>query len=194
MIVDYIKLEEKGLWQDTNWIEKQMLSIFKKLTFLFSFFCIILWLGCGKTSEKKELPPAEAGFDFTLPDLSGKIYSLKDFKGKIYIINFWATWCPACEEEMAKLNELQEKYKKEGLVVIGIALDKDSLNLVEPFVRKKGINYPILRGNEQVLRSLENFSGMPTTLIIDQKGSIKKKYDGSFDKDDLEKNLKELSH
>jgi thiol-disulfide isomerase/thioredoxin len=171
-----------------------MLYIFKKLIVLFSVLGIMIWLGCGKTSEKKELPPAEAGFDFTLPDLNGKISGLKDFKGKIFIINFWATWCPACEEEMAKLNELQEKYRNEGLVVIGIALDKDSLNLVEPFVQKKGIKYPILKGNEHVLRGLENFSGMPTTLIIDQKGNIKKKYDGSFDKEDMEKNLKELFH
>lgn len=171
-----------------------MLYIFKKLIVLSSILGIMVWLDCGKTSEKKDPPPAEAGFDFTLPDLSGKISGLKDFKGKIFIINFWATWCPACEEEMAKLNELQEKYKNEGLVVIGIALDKDSLNLVEPFIRKKGIKYPILKGNEQVLRGLENFSGMPTTLIIDQKGDIKKKYDGAFDKEDLEKNLKELIH
>jgi hypothetical protein len=62
----------------------------------------------------------------------------------------------------------------------------------KPFVQKKGIAYPILKGNEQVLLGLEGFSGMPTTLIVDQKGNIKKKYDGSFDEVDLEKNLKEL--
>jgi len=174
-----------------------MQSLFKKLIVLFSIFSIALLLCCAKTSEKKD-PKSEGSrsvgpnFDFALPDLSGKIFSLKDFKGKIFIINFWATWCPACEEEIPKFNELQERYKNEGLVVIGIAMDKDSLNLVEPFVRKKGIGYPILKGNEQVLLGLKDFSGMPTTLIVDQKGNIKKKYDGSFDKDDLEKNLREL--
>jgi len=90
------------------------------------------------------------------------------------------------------LNQLHKRYKNEGLVVIGIALDKDSLNLVEPFVREKRIGYPILMGNEQVIRDMEDFSGVPTTLIVDQKGNIKKKYDGAFDKDDLEKILKEL--
>jgi thiol-disulfide isomerase/thioredoxin len=169
-----------------------MRSPFKKLIFLSFILSIIIWLGCGRTSEKKDPPIAEVGFDFTLPDLNGKIMSLEDFKGKVFIINFWATWCPACEEEIPKLNELQEKYKNEGLVVIGIALDKDSLNLVEPFVRKKRIRYPILKGNELVLKSMKDFSGMPTTLIVDPKGNIKKKYDGSFDKEDLEKKLKEL--
>ncbi|KPL02773.1 MAG: hypothetical protein AMJ73_08280 [candidate division Zixibacteria bacterium SM1_73] len=146
---------------------------------------------CGKTSEKKNPNP---GFDFNLPDLNGKIISLENFRGKVLVINFWATWCPPCEEEVPKLNELNKRYKNEGLVVIGIALDKDSLNLVEPFVREKRIGYPILMGNEQVLRDMEDFSGVPTTLIVDQKGNIKKKYDGAFDKDDLERILQELLH
>jgi thiol-disulfide isomerase/thioredoxin len=169
-----------------------MQSFFKKLIVLSFILGISIWLGCGRTSERKDPPPVGVSFDFALPDLNGKILGLKDFKGKIFIINFWATWCPACEEEIPKLNELQERYKNEGLGVIGIAMDKDSLNLVELFVRKKGIGYPILKGNEQVLLGVKDFSGMPTTLIVDQKGNIKKKYDGSFDKDDLEKNLKEL--
>ena len=156
---------------------------------LLSIFSIAILFACGKTSEKKNPNP---GFDFNLPDLNGKIISLEDFKGKVLIINFWATWCPPCEEEIPKLNQLHKRYKNEGLVVIGIALDKDSLNLVEPFVREKRIGYPILMGNEQVLRDMEDFSGVPTTLIVDQKGNIKKKYDGAFDKDDLEKILKEL--
>jgi thiol-disulfide isomerase/thioredoxin len=174
-----------------------MIGLFKKLIVLFFIFNILIFLGCGKSSEKKNPKsegsrPAGPNFDFALPDLSGKIFSLKDFKGKVFIINFWATWCPACEEEIPKLNELQERYKNKGVVVIGITLDKDSLNLVESFVQRKGIRYPVLKGNEQVLQGLEGFSGMPTTLIVDQKGNIKKKYDGSFDKEDLEKNLKEL--
>lgn len=175
----------------------QMRSLFKKLIVLSSIFNILIFLGCGKSSEKKD-PRSEGSrsagpnFDFALPNLDGKLLGLKDFKGKVFIINFWATWCPACEEEIPKLNELSERYKNKGLVVIGIALDKDSLNLVESFVQRKGIRYSVLKGNEQVLRGLEGFSGMPTSLIVDQKGNIKKKYDGSFDKEDLEKNLKEL--
>jgi len=166
-----------------------MRSIFGKLIVLSFIFIIVILLGCGKSSQKKNPRP---GFDFDLPDLNGKIVSLEDFKGKVLVINFWATWCPPCEEDMPQLNQLQKRYKNEGLVVIGIALDKDSLNLVEPFVREKRIGYPILRGNEQVLGTVEDFSGVPTTLIVDPKGDIKKKYDGSFDKDDLEKSLKEL--
>jgi cytochrome c biogenesis protein CcmG/thiol:disulfide interchange protein DsbE len=173
-----------------------MQSIFEKLIFsqdtkfVLSFILIlVILLGCGKSSEKKNPKP---GFDFDLPDLNGKIVSLDDFRGKVVIINFWATWCPPCEEEIPKLNQLHKRYENEALVVIGIALDKDSLNLVEPFVRKKRVGYPTLVGNEQVLRGVKDFSGVPTTLIVDQKGKIQKKFDGSFDKDDLERSLKEL--
>lgn len=166
-----------------------MRSNFEKLIVLLSILSIVALLGCGKTLEKKN---PQSDFDFDLLDLNGKIVRLEDFRGKVLIINFWATWCPPCEEEIPKLNQLQKRYKNQGLVVIGIALDKDSLNLVEPFVRKKRIGYPILRGNEQVLSAVKDFSGVPTTLIVDQKGNIKKKYDGSFDKDELEKSLKEL--
>jgi thiol-disulfide isomerase/thioredoxin len=166
-----------------------MRKTFEKLNVLFFFLGVAILFGCAKTAEEKNPNP---GFDFDLPDLNGKIVSLQDFEGKVLVINFWATWCPPCEEEMPKLNQLAQKYKKSDLVVIGIALDKDSLDLVEPFVRKKGIEYKILRGNQEILRNLGDFSGVPTTLIVDQKGNIKKKYDGSFDEDDLEKSLKEL--
>jgi cytochrome c biogenesis protein CcmG/thiol:disulfide interchange protein DsbE len=166
-----------------------MRNFFEKLIALLSILGMLTLLNCGKTSEKANPNP---GFNFNLPDLNGKIVRLEDFRGKVLIINFWATWCPPCEEEIAKLDHIHKRYENEGLVVIGIALDKDSLNLVEPFVREKRIGYPILMGNEEVLVSLKDFSGVPTTLIVDQKGNTKKKYDGSFDKDDLEKSLKEL--
>ncbi len=166
-----------------------MRSILPKSVVHLSVFAIAVLLACGKSSEKKGPNP---GFDFNLPDLTGRILSLDDFAGKVLVINFWATWCPPCEEEMPELNQLHKRYQNEGLVVVGIALDKDSLNLVEPFVRKKGIEYRILRGNERVLRGIKGFTGLPTTLILDKKGEIKKKYDGSFDKDDLEKSLREL--
>ncbi len=166
-----------------------MRIIFEKPGFLLFIFVIAVLFDCAKTGEEKNPKPH---FDFALPDLNGKVTSLQDFKGKVLVINLWATWCPPCEEEMPKLNQLHQEYKKDNLMVIGIALDKDSLDLVAPCVRKRGIEYPILRGNEEVLRNLGDFSGVPTTLIVDKKGNIKKKYDGSFDQDDLEETLKEL--
>ena len=120
------------------------------------------------------------------------------------MVNFWATWCPPCSEEVPKLNDLYDRYKNKGVQVIGIALDKDSLELVTPFVKRNKINYPILMGNQQVLNGLstgqltqmrsmgKNFKGVPTTLLFDQEGKIRKRFDGSFDLEQLEESLQSL--
>jgi peroxiredoxin len=131
-------------------------------------------------------------FDFSLPDLSGNIHSLQDYQGRVLILNFWATWCPPCLTEMTELNQLFDKYKAGGLEVVGIALDKDSLDLVSPFVKENEIHYTILKGDQQVLSRLKNFKGVPTTLVFDQKGEIRKKFDGSFDVEELEETLQLL--
>ncbi len=131
-------------------------------------------------------------FDFDLPDLAGNLHSLQDYQGRVLILNFWATWCPPCLAEMTELNQLSVKYKAGGLEVVGVALDKDSLDLVSPFVKENEIHYTILKGDQQVLSRLKNFKGVPTTLVFDQKGEIRKKFDGSFEMEELEETLQLL--
>ncbi len=108
------------------------------------------------------------------------------------MVNFWATWCPPCLEEVTKLNDLYGRYKNKGVQVIGIALDKDSLGLVMPFVKRSKIDYLILVGNQKVITGLRNFKGVPTTLLFDQEGIIRKRFDGSFDLEQLEESLQSL--
>lgn len=117
---------------------------------------------------------------------------MKDFKGQILVLNFWATWCPPCLEEVPKLNDLYDRYKNRGVQVIGIALDKDSLEVMEPFVKRSKISYPVLVGNQEVIFSLKNFKGVPATLLFDQEGKIRKRFDGSFDLEQLEESLQLL--
>ena len=156
------------------------------LFFLFSFF---LLFHCGENPDSGN--PTH-GFDFSLPDLKGAVHNFVDYRGNVLILNFWATWCPPCKEEMPKLNELFEKYENLGVQVVGIALDKDSLDLVTPFVSENGIKYTVLLGDQQVLNRLKNFKGMPTTVVFDQKGEIRKKFDGSLDTEELEEMLQLL--
>jgi peroxiredoxin len=131
-------------------------------------------------------------FDFGLPDLAGNTHSLNDYSGRILVVNFWATWCPPCSDEMAKLNEFYGKYKPDGLEVVGIALDKDSLDLVAPFVKENQIKYTILLGDQESLNQLKNFKGVPTTLVFDRSGEIRKKFDGSFEEQEMEETLQSL--
>ncbi len=95
-----------------------------KFTQVLSFILILLFLACGKKTEKS--PPAPP-FDFSLSDLSGKIHSLKEFRGKVVLLNFWATWCPACKEDIATLEILNREYKNSGLEIIGVSLDKKGI-------------------------------------------------------------------
>ncbi|UCB51733.1 MAG: TlpA family protein disulfide reductase [Candidatus Zixiibacteriota bacterium] len=137
-------------------------------------------------------------FDFNLPDLEGKTHGLKDYRGEVVVLNFWATWCPPCLEETPKLNDLHSRYKDSGVHVIGIALDKDSLEIVGPFVKKYDISYAILRGDREIFATLsagssgKDFQGVPTTLIIDRKGKIRERFDGSFESEQLEESLRSL--
>jgi peroxiredoxin len=95
-------------------------------------------------------------------------------------------------QEVPKLNELRQSYKERGVQVIGIALDKDSLDLVAPYVKEYKIEYPILVGNQQVINDLKNFKGVPTTLVFDREGKIRKRFDGSFEVEQLEESLQLL--
>jgi thiol-disulfide isomerase/thioredoxin len=161
----------------------------KKSHLLFFLFLFFLLLHCG---ENPDPGSPSHGFDFNLPDLKGTVHAFGDYRGSVLVLNLWATWCPPCKEEMPKLNELFEKYENLGVQVVGISLDKDSLDLVSPFVSENGIKYTVLLGDQQVLSRLKNFKGMPTTVVFDQKGEIRRKFDGSFDAEELEETLQLL--
>ena len=161
----------------------------KKSQLFISVFLLLILFECGENPHQGN---QNNDFDFNLPDLDGKIHGMKDFKGQILVLNFWATWCPPCLEEVPKLNDLYDRYKNRGVQVIGIALDKDSLEVMEPFVKRSKISYPVLVGNQEVIFSLKNFKGVPATLLFDQEGKIRKRFDGSFDLEQLEESLQLL--
>ncbi|MFQ6083532.1 MAG: peroxiredoxin family protein [Candidatus Aminicenantia bacterium] len=134
---------------------------------------ILAFVLCGQA--EKTFAPAP---DFTLPDITGKKISLSDYQGKIIILDFWATWCPPCRIEIPAFIELYNKYKQQGLVIIGISLDREGTKVLIPFIKKYGINYPILLGNKEVVKAYGGIRGIPTTFIIDQRGKIRNKHIG----------------
>ena len=112
--------------------------------------------------------------DFSLMDVSGRSRNVSEWQGKVLVINFWATWCPPCLEEIPHFINLQDKYGDQGLQFLGIALE--DVDAVTSFANKLGINYPILLGEQEVIKlgvKLGNrIGGLPYTVILDRSGNI----------------------
>lgn len=129
----------------------------------------------GKTSAGKmnvTFTSDKKAANFKLKTLEGKEVKLSDYRGKIVIIDFWATWCPPCRKGIPDLISLQEEFKKE-LVVIGISLDQqNTIKDLKPFIENYKINYPVVLGDEKVVKDYGGISAIPTSFIIDQKGNI----------------------
>ena len=145
----------------------------------------LLALGAGlfagwRARAPASLSPAQANsavemlFVSTLPDLKGDKQPFAQWRGKVLIVNFWATWCPPCREEIPQFIKVQEKYRSRGLVFVGVAVDKK--DEVRAYADEIGINYPVLLGDLEAMdlsRKAGNSAGaLPFTLIIDRTGKI----------------------
>jgi peroxiredoxin len=144
-------------------------------------FCIILILmaGCSKDNEavvtKAELnKPAP---DFTLVDLHGKTWQLSSLRGKVVFINFWATWCPPCLEEMPSMQELHENMTNAPFQMLAI-LSNDKPEFAQLMVDKSGLTFPILIDPESETSTHYGLTGVPETFIVDPQGILREKFLG----------------
>lgn len=127
-----------------------------------------------------------------LKNLEGKPVKLSDFKGRVVVLNFWATWCPPCRREIPDLVSLQQQYSPRGLVVVGIAMDQGGAAIVKPFVKKMGINYPVVMGDQKTAAAYGGIEVVPTTFIIDKTGRIAAVRQGGADRATFEAEIKPL--
>jgi thiol-disulfide isomerase/thioredoxin len=124
-------------------------------------------------------PPGEARWNFTALDGSPI-----DGTGKVLVLDFWATWCVPCIQEMPEFNRLYHDLSPKGLALVGVAMDEEGAAVVKPFLAKHPMDYPVsarLGGGRQEIR-VENF---PVTLVFDRSGKLVKRFDGYTKEADL---------
>lgn len=153
---------------------------------------LVFYLGFQKhQAEKDQSKSALIGQpapEFTLKTPEGKEVSLKDFKGKVVLVNFWATWCPPCKEELPLFEKVYQKYKDKGFVILAINTDPENL---QDFLKKSNIKmaFPILIGEDRLLE-LYPVRGLPTSFLIDREGKIVKVRLGTYR--ELEEDIRKL--
>ena len=108
---------------------------------------------------------------FTLVDSKGRTHSLAQYKGKWVLVNFWATWCPPCLEEIPDLVALHEN-KKNNLVVLGIAMDYQDPKTVLQFADQMMVSYPIILGDSKTAGQIGALTGLPTTYLYNPQGKM----------------------
>jgi len=114
---------------------------------------------------------AQSALAFNLVDSNGKTHTLEQYKGKWVLVNFWATWCPPCLEEIPDLVALHEN-KKNNLVVLGIAMDYSDPKTVLQFADQMMISYPIILGDGKAVAQIGKLTGLPTTYLYNPQGKI----------------------
>jgi thiol-disulfide isomerase/thioredoxin len=172
-----------------------MSATFKNLLLLITAVLALMggyWIAQSmRPAEQVTTTPTYGGgelIDFTLPDVDGKKRSLHEWRGKVIVLNFWATWCPPCREEIPLFISLQKKHPSNDLQVIGVAID--TLNAVMVYRQSVRINYPILIGEDDALPLVAQYGNrmgsLPFTVVIDRSGSIAVRKLGMFNQTELE--------
>src|SRR5918996_751510 len=156
----------------------RLLIIVLSLAILSMAFTVV-WM---QSAKYEPLTVGKAAPDFSLPDLNDKTVRLSDYRGKVVFLNFWATWCKPCREEMPSMEVLYKNFEKDGLVVLAISIDRVTTKKdIPPFVKGLSLTFPVLVDSWGQTDKRYKLMGVPETYIIDQQGVLREKVIGPRD-------------
>jgi peroxiredoxin len=137
--------------------------------------------------------PSGSAPDFTLRTMSGSNLRLAEQRGRVVMVNFWATWCGPCRQEMPQLDRLYEKYRASGFVLLGVNVDDDPKKAAE-VAAKLGVRFPVLLDTDKAVSRRYDLATMPSTVIIDRDGTVRYVHKGYLSgyEDTYEKQIREL--
>lgn len=169
---------------------RNLLLLVAALAALAAGYFTALWLRAPVTDTAS----GGQAVEFRLADLAGKEHRLEEWHGRVVVLNFWATWCPPCREEIPIFIDLQKRLGDKGLQFVGIAIDDASA--VASYQREIGINYPSLLGGDGGMGLMSAYGntagGLPFTVILDRDGRIAARKVGAFRRVELEALLSPL--
>lgn len=186
-------------------------SSFQVTVGVFLIFSVVL-SGCSseqnnspskqKTEPLEQLDPYSARLypaqqaararDFEVTLENGESFSLSKQKGKVVILNIWATWCAPCHEETPDFVDLYEKYKEQGLVILGVSIDKQGESVVKPFMERYNVSYPVVIDRGTIMDKYGPTMGIPTSYIIGREGNLQYFAVGALTKKELEPRIEKL--
>ena len=134
--------------------------------FLASLACLFVFAAQAAIAPNAPAP------DFTLKSLDGPNLRLAEQRGRVVLVNFWATWCGPCKQEMPHLNRLYDKYRASGFVLLGVNVDEDARQAAGT-AAKLGVRFPVLFDAEKSVSRLYDLQSMPATVLIDRDGRVR---------------------
>ena len=143
-------------------------SVFKTVAIIYVLTALLV----APASQAAMPKIGVAAPDFALKSSSGKNLKLSEHRGEVVMINFWATWCGPCRQELPLLNRLHEQYRKAGFTLLGVNID-DSPDAAQTMAKKLGVTFPVLFDTEKRVSRLYDVNAMPSTVLIDRDGKVR---------------------
>ena len=166
----------------------RILNTHVRSSFVRAALFLVSLLSAGAAPESLLHKPAPV---FIRPDLSGKAIDLAAYKGQVVLLNFWATWCAPCQIEMPRFVAWRNRFGPQGLQVIGVSMD-DEDTPVRSLVRRRGISYPMLMGDEKIGEQYGGIFGLPVTFLIDRTGNVAAVFKGETSLPAMERKIQSL--